>query len=78
MEKQHLKAFEIETVQEEWKNEVRVLLYKSKGERGESKDYRSINVLSDVGKTYGRIVIEHVRKITDRIISEEQYGFRKR
>lgn len=51
-------------------------MYKGKGKKYECKNYIGISFLRRVRKVYGRILIERVRKITDRIIGEEQYGFR--
>ena len=53
-----------------------VPIYKGKGDRNECKNYRGISLLSIPGKVYGRILIEKVRSLTERLIGEEQCGFR--
>ena len=64
-------------VPEEWKKACIVPLYKGKGSRFECQNYRGISLLSVVGKVYGRILIDRVRKSTDEAIGEEQCGFRQ-
>ena len=46
-------TFESGIVPEDWRSAVRVLLYKGKGEGTECKNYRSISLLSVVGKICG-------------------------
>ena len=41
-----------------------VPLYKGKGERTESSNYRGITLLSVVGKIYAGILVYRVRKVT--------------
>lgn len=40
--------------------------------------YRGVILLCIVGKVYGRIVIDSVRRIQKLLVSQEQDGFRKR
>ena len=54
-----------------------VLLYKGKGDICEYSNSRGINLLSVVGKVYGRVLIKRVRTGTECAIGEEQYGFRQ-
>ena len=70
------KAFESGIVPADWKKAVIVPLYKGKGEKAECKNYRGISLLSIVGKVYGMILTERMRKITDGMIGDEQGGFR--
>ena len=46
-----------ESVPEDWRSTVIVLLYKGKGERTECKNYRGIS-LSVVGKIYAGILVD--------------------
>ncbi len=39
--------------------------------------HRGICVLSIFGKIYNRIIIDRVRNITEKLVGEEQGGFRK-
>ena len=51
-------AFESGVVPEGWRSVVIVLLYKGKGERTECSNYRSISLLSMVGKIYAGILVD--------------------
>ena len=64
-------------VPEEWRTSIVVPIYKGKGAKDECKNYRGISLLSVPGKVYGRLVIERVRKLTERSVRDEQGGFRK-
>ena len=48
-------AFESGFVPENWRSTVSVPLYRAKAERTECKNYRSISLLSVVGKIYAVI-----------------------
>ena len=63
-------------VPEDWRGACVVALYKGKGDRFECSNYRGISLLSVVGKLYGRILIGRIREQTERVIGEEQCGFR--
>ena len=65
-----------EKVPNDWMRAIIVPIYKGKGDRSECKNYRGISLLSIPGKVYGRILIEKVRSLTERLIGEEQCGFR--
>ena len=65
------------SVPKEWKSAFIVPLYKGKGDHLECANYRGISLLSVVGKVYGTILIERIRKSVDRAIGEEQCGFRE-
>ena len=61
----------------DWCSACVVPLYKGKGDRCECGNYRGISLLCVVGKLFGRILIERIRDKTERVIREEQCGFRK-
>ena len=67
-----------EKVPNDWMRAIIVPIYKGKGDRSECKNYRGISLLSIPGKVslYGRILIEKVRSLTERLIGEEQCRFR--
>ena len=65
-----------EKVQNDWMKAIIVPIYKGKGDRSECKNYRGISLLSILGKVYGRILIEKVCSLTERLTGEEQCGFR--
>ena len=49
---------------------------KGKGDKCECNSYRSISLMSVVGKVNGKVLINRVRKVTEAAIGEEQGGFR--
>ena len=57
-------AFESGVVPEDWRSTVIVPLYKGKGERTECSNYKSISLLSVVGKIHSGILVDTVRKVT--------------
>ena len=65
-----------EKVLNDWMRAIIAPIYKGKGNRSECKKYRGINLLSIPGKVYGRILVEKVRSLTERLIGERQCGFR--
>ena len=69
-------AFESAVVCEDWRSVAVVPLYKGKGERNEYKNYRSISLLSVVGKIYAGIFIDRVCRVTGGLIDNEQGSFR--
>ena len=71
-------AFERSVVPEDWRSAVIVPLYKGKGERTESKNYRSISLLSLVRKIYVGILVDRVCILTEGLIDDEQGGFQIR
>jgi hypothetical protein len=66
-----------EAVPMDWKVACVIPIYKGKGDKSECGNYRGIILLSVVGKVYGSVLIEEVKRITDEKIGEEQGGFRK-
>ena len=57
---------------------VIVPLHKGKGERIECKNYRSITLLSVVGKIYIGVLVDRIRIVTGGLIDDKQGGFRVR
>ena len=53
-----------------------MLLYKGNGDKCECSNSRGINLLSVVGKLFGRVLIKRVGGGTECAIGEEQCGFR--
>ena len=53
-----------------------VALYKNKGDRSDSNNYRGISLLSIVSKVYARILLNRLQILADRIYPESQCGFR--
>lgn len=60
-----------------WAKAVILPLYKGKGSQQECKNYRGISLLSVVGKSYAKVLIERVMDVTERKIWDVQAGFRK-
>ena len=52
-----------------------ITLYENKGERNTNK-YRGISLLSIVVKTFARVILIRLQKLTERINPESQCGFR--
>ena len=69
-------AFESGVAPEDWRSAGIVLLYKSKWERTECKNYRGISLLSVVGKIYTGILEDRDRRVTEGLTDIEQGGFR--
>ena len=53
-----------------------ITLYKNKGDRSDCNNYRGISLLSTVGKTFARVVLNRLRLLAERIYPEAQCGFR--
>ena len=70
-------AFESGVVPENWRSAVIVPLYSYKG-KGESKNYRGINLLSVVGKIYAGVLVDRVRRVIGGLIDDEQGDIRAR
>ena len=69
-------TFESGVVSENWKSVVIVPLYKGIGERTECINYKTISLLSVVGKIYAGILVDSVRRVTGGLIDDDQDGFR--
>ena len=52
------------------------ILYKNKGDRSDSNNYRGIALLSIVGKVYAGVVLEHLHQQAERSCLESQCVFR--
>ena len=53
-----------------------ITLLKNKGERSECNNYRGIFLLSIIGKIFAKVILIRPQKLTERIYSESQCGFR--
>ena len=53
-----------------------ITLYKNKGEMNDCNNYRSISLLSIVGKVFARVRLIRLQKLAERIYPELQCGFR--
>src|SRR5215469_7185716 len=58
-------------VPKDWQEACVVRVYKGKGNKSECGSYRGINMVSIVGKLYGRVVIDRVKIITEGLVGEE-------
>ncbi len=54
-----------------------VPLCMGKGDKFECSSFRGINLLSMVGKVYGKVLVERIWCGTKRMVGEEQSGFWK-
>ena len=70
-------CFLVGSVPSDWCRACMIPLYKGKGEVYDCKNSRGISLLSVVGKLYGRVLIERVRRLTEELVGEEQGGFRR-
>ena len=68
-------SFDTWVVPTDWRGACIVPLYKWKCDKCEWSNSRCINLLSVVGKIYGRVLIRRVRAGTECVIGEEQCGF---
>ena len=59
-------------VPEDWRSAVIVPLYKGKRERTKCKNYRGISLLIVIGKIYGGILVDRVRRVTGDMTDDEQ------
>ena len=69
------KVWEEEKVPETWKKGIIVKLPK-KGDLSVCSNWRGINLLSTPGKIFCRIMLQRMRQAIERILREEQAGFR--
>ena len=61
----------------DWRGACIVPLYKRKGDKCECSNSRGINLLSEVGKLFGRVLIKRVRAGTKCAIGETKCGIRQ-
>lgn len=55
-------------VPSDWLKAVMIPLNKGKGSKTEYKNYTGISLLRIVGKVYGRIIINHLKRISEPFI----------
>ena len=53
-----------------------VTLYKNKGDRSDCNNYRSISLLSIIGKAFARVALARLQTLASRVYPESQCGFR--
>ena len=63
-------------VPEDWRSAVIVPLYKDKVKMTECKNYRSISLLSVVGKIYAGTLVDRVHRVNGDLIDDGQEDFR--
>ena len=64
------------TIPQDMRDANIVTLYKNKGDRSDCNNYRSISLLSIVGKAFARVLLKRLQLLADRIYPESQCGFR--
>ena len=69
--------FENGVVLEDWRSAAIVLPCKGKGERAHCSNYKGISLFNVVGKIYGGILEDRVRKVTEGLIDDEREGLRE-
>ena len=70
-------AWKTETIPEDWRNTLLVVLYKGKGPKNDCSNYRGISLLSVVGKILSRIIFKRINLyVADNVLPESQCGFR--
>ena len=67
-------CFMLSIVPVDWVTACMVPLYKGKRDMYECSNFRGINLLSVVGKVYGRVLINRIRDKTENVIAEVQVG----
>jgi hypothetical protein len=60
-----------------WTQSIIKPIYKGKGMKMECKNYRGISLSSIAGKVFARILVDRVRRLTNKKLSVEQSGFRE-
>ena len=71
------KCWLTEILPDDWKVAEIVPLYKSKGKRSECSNHRGISLLSVPGKVFASVILNRCKDSVDRVLREEQCGFRK-
>ena len=70
-------AWRTETIPEDWRNSLLVVLYKGKGPKNDYNNYRGSSLLSVVGKILTRIIFKRINlHIADNVLPESQCGFK--
>ena len=62
---------------DKWRQQRLVLLPKGRKPPGEPSSYRPLCMLDSAGKALERIIHEKIEEVTDRQLSDKQFGFRK-
>ena len=70
-----IRIWDQEYIPSEWREGILVKLPK-KGDLSLCKNYRRIMLLSTAGKVLNRIILERMREAVDRVLRENQAGFR--
>ena len=70
-------TFESGDTPEDWRSAVIVPLYKGKGERTESSNYRGVSLLNMVGKIYTGILVDRLCEVTEGFIDDMQRELKK-
>ncbi|CAF4930862.1 unnamed protein product [Rotaria magnacalcarata] len=65
-----------ETIVEDWATAILIRLYKNKGDKKISDNYRRISLLVVTSKIFSRIILNRVQALLDKQLLEEQAGFR--
>lgn len=65
-----------ERIPDDWKRSELKVLYK-KGDTTECKNYRGISLLSVAGKVFAWIILKRMQTTVDRVLRENQAGFRR-
>jgi hypothetical protein len=65
-----------ELMVKDWTTAVLIRLYKNKGDKRISDNYRGISLLVVAGKVFARILLTRIQGILDRKLLKEQAGFR--
>ena len=69
--------WEDESVHQDWKDAIMIILYKSKGKKDICGNYRGIALLCVVGKVLSRIMLSRlITHIANIVLQESQCGFR--
>ncbi|KAL8568561.1 hypothetical protein ACOMHN_058498 [Nucella lapillus] len=71
-----LQCWEDGTVPQDMHDANIITLYKNKGDRSDCNNYRGISLLSIVGKTFARVVLNKLQSLAKRVYPETQCGFR--
>ena len=71
------KCWSTEVLPDDWKVAEIVPLYKTKGKRSECSNHRGISLLSVPGKVFASVILNRCKDSVDRVLREEQCGFRK-
>ena len=71
-----LQCWEEGSVPQDMRDANIITLYKNKGDRSDCNNYRGISLLSIVGKTFARVMLNRLQTLAERVYPEAQCGFR--